>query len=107
MSEENFSYRQIFKATSIFGGVVCYTGTLGSFFTLKSSPHLLTMTFKSYDYTLSFLFLSMTLFFCQFTLGKDTVLVNTRKLNRLTYANMSSSFLLLIITLPLHFFHKL
>ncbi|WP_262148667.1 oligosaccharide flippase family protein [Chryseobacterium foetidum] len=182
MSEENSSYRQIFKATSIFGGVqvfnilismirskfiaillgpsgmgiagllsstvaiissltsfglgtisvkdiasaneqkdnkkllyavavlnrlVWYTGALGTVFTLVLSPYLSKLTFDSYGYTWSFIFLSVTLFLGQLTLGKDAVLQGTRELKWLAYANMLSSLLSLIITLPLYFFYGL
>lgn len=180
MSEENSSYRQIFKATSIFGGVqafniiisiirskfiavligpaglglyqlftstlglissvtsfglgassikdialaneqqdrskllnvisvlnklVWYTGGLGMVLTLLLSPYLSKLTFDNYDYTWSFIFLSITLFLGQLTLGKDAVLQGTRQLKWLAYANMSSSLIALLITFPLYYIY--
>lgn len=90
---------------SIVNKLVWFTGILGMILTLVLSPLLSKLTFNSYQYTWSFILLSVTLFFSQLTLGKDAVLQGTRKLKWLAYANMISSVVSLVITLPLYFLY--
>ncbi|MDY0933034.1 oligosaccharide flippase family protein [Chryseobacterium sp. CFBP8996] len=96
---------KLLKTSAILNKLVLYTGILGTIITLVLSPILSKITFDNYQYTWLFIFLSITLFFGQLTLGKDAVLQGTRQLKRLAYANMLSSFISLIITLPLYFFY--
>lgn len=104
-ANERKNNTKLLKTSAILNKLVLYTGTLGTVITLVLSPILSKITFDNYEYTWSFILLSITLFFGQLTLGKDAVLQGTRQLKNLAYANMLSSFISLIITLPLYFLY--
>ncbi|MGN7990530.1 O-antigen translocase [Pedobacter sp. 22226] len=106
-AHENKNNEELLKISSILNKLVWYTGALGAIITLVLSPLLSKITFDNYQYTWSFILLSITLFLGQLTLGKDAVLQGTRQLKWLAYANMLSSFISLIITLPLYFLYGL
>lgn len=97
----------LLKISSVLNKLVWYTGGLGMILTAALSPFLSKLTFNTYDYTWSFVFLAVTLFLGQLTLGKDAVLQGTRQLKWLAYANMCSSTLSLLVTFPLYFIYGL
>lgn len=97
--------RKLVEVISIVNKLVWFTGILGMILTLVLSPVLSKLTFGNYQYTWSFILLSVTLFFSQLTLGKDAVLQGSRQLKWLAYANMISSVVSLVITLPLYFLY--
>lgn len=105
VANENQNKRRLLHVISIVNKLVWLTGAFGMILTLVLSPLLSKLTFDNYDYTWSFIFLSITLFLGQLTLGKDAVLQGTRQLKWLAYANISSSVVSLLITLPLYFLY--
>lgn len=104
-AKESGDSTQLLQTTSVLNKLVWFTGILGVLLTLFLSPLLSKLTFNTYDYTWSFILLSITLFFAQITLGKDAVLQGTRQLKWLAYANMLSSSVSLIVTLPLYYIY--
>ena len=104
-ANEQGDQARLLKISSVLNKLVWYTGGLGMILTAALSPFLSKLTFNTYDYTWSFVFLSVTLFLGQLTLGKDAVLQGTRQLKWLAYANMCSSTLSLLVTFPLYFIY--
>ncbi len=83
--------------------LVWVTGTLGTFIMLLLSPWLSQLTFGNRDYTLAFIWISITLLFTQLSTGQIALLQGIRKLQYLAKASLSGSVLGLIITLPLYY----
>lgn len=83
--------------------VVWITGCLGALVTLCLSPWLSQFTFGNKDYTLAFVWLSITLLLSQLSSGQMVMLQGMRKLKHLARANIYGSALGLIITIPIYY----
>jgi O-antigen/teichoic acid export membrane protein len=83
---------------------VWITGSLGGVLTLALSPWLSELTFGNRDYTLAFIWLSITLLFQQITSGQLVVLQGMRKLQYLAKANLIGSATGLLISIPIYYF---
>jgi O-antigen/teichoic acid export membrane protein len=94
---------QISAVVTVLRRLVWITGILGTLVTLLFSSWLSQLTFGNKDYTLAFVWISVTLLLKQLTSGQLVVLQGLRKLKYLAKANLSGSFLGLIITLPLYY----
>jgi len=79
------------------------TGTLGTLVMLVLSPWLSQLTFGNSEYTLAFIWISITLLFTQLTTGQLVILQGMRKLQYLAKASLIGSALGLIITVPLYY----
>jgi O-antigen/teichoic acid export membrane protein len=84
--------------------LVWITGTFGALLTLFLSPWLSQLTFGSHDYTIAFIWISITLLFTQLTSGQIALLQGMRRLQYLAKANLMGSILGLITTVPLYYF---
>jgi O-antigen/teichoic acid export membrane protein len=87
--------------------LVWITGLIGLIVTAILSPWLSELSFGNKNYTLAYIWLSATLLFNQLTNGQLVVLQGLRKLNYLARANLSGSFIGLIITLPLYYIWRI
>ena len=96
--------RKVSYTAAILNKLIWWTGIFGVAAMLSLSPILSKITFDTYEYTWSFILLSVTLFLGQVVLGKNAILQGTRKLKWLAYANVLSSVIALIATLPLYYF---
>ncbi len=85
--------------------LVWITGLLGTVLTLILSQWLSKITFGNTDYTLAFVWISITLLFKQVSTGQLVLLQGLRKIQYLAKANLSGSILGLIITVPLYYFY--
>lgn len=85
--------------------LVWITGILGTIVTLVLSSWLSKITFGNTEYTLAFIWISITLLMKQITTGQFVLLQGLRKLQFLAKANLSGSFLGLIITVPLYYLY--
>jgi len=85
--------------------LVWITGTLGTVVTLILSSWLSKITFGNTEYTLAFVWISITLLLKQLTTGQLVILQGLRKLQYLAKANLLGSFLGLIITVPIYYFY--
>lgn len=83
---------------------VWITGTLGTIITLLLSSWLSLLTFGNKDYTVAFIWISITLLFKQLTSGQLVVLQGLRKLKFLAKANLAGSSLGLVIIIPLYYY---
>jgi O-antigen/teichoic acid export membrane protein len=82
---------------------VWITGMLGTLIMLILSPWLSQLSFGNYDYTLAFIWISISLLFSQLSTGQLVILQGMRKLQYLAKANLIGSSLGLIITVPLYY----
>lgn len=89
---------------AVFRKLVWITGLLGALITLLLSPWLSQIVFKSRDYTISFIWISITLLFNQLTSGQLVLLQGMRKLKYLAKANLFGSIIGLVLTIPLYYF---
>jgi O-antigen/teichoic acid export membrane protein len=79
------------------------TGLLGMLITVVFSSWLSQLTFGNRNYTMAFIWISITLLFNQLCDGQLVILQGLRKLQYLAKANMSGSLLALFITIPLYY----
>lgn len=86
---------------------VWITGSLGAILTLVLSPWLSQLTFGNRDYTLAFIWISLTLLFQQITSGQLVVLQGMRKLQYLAKANMTGSVIGLFISVPIYYYFRI
>ena len=83
--------------------LVWITGILGALVTLVLSPWLSQFTFGNKDYTIAFIWISITLLLNQLSTGELVVLQGLRKLKQLAKANVYGSFAGLVISIPLYY----
>jgi len=83
--------------------LVWITGLAGSIITIVLSPLLSELTFGNKDYTLAFIWISVTILFNQLSVGQIVLLQGLRKLQYMARASLSGSILGLLITVPLYY----
>jgi O-antigen/teichoic acid export membrane protein len=84
---------------------VWITGTLGALVTLLCAPWLSNLTFGNSDYTLAFVWISITLLFNQLSSGQLAVLQGIQQLNYLAKSSVFGSLLGLLINIPLYYLY--
>lgn len=99
-------YRIAVVVTS-FRRLMLITGILGTLITLILSPWLSEWTFGNRDYTLPFMYISITLLFTQLSAGQLAILQGLRKLNYLAKANVIGNIFSLVVTVPLYYFYEM
>ncbi|WP_040278855.1 oligosaccharide flippase family protein [Psychroserpens damuponensis] len=87
--------------------VVWFTGLFGVIITLILSPLLSYLAFDGYEYTLAFVWISISLLFNQLSEGQLAILQGFRKLKLLAKANLLGNLFGLLISLPLYYFFRL
>lgn len=95
--------KRIAVVISVLRRLVWITGFLGAFVTFAFSPLLSQFTFGNKEYTVAFMWISVTLLFSQLSSGELVVLQGLRKFNALAKANVYGSLVGLIITIPLYY----
>lgn len=83
------------------------TGIVGTLITLMLSPFLSEIAFKNKEFTFSFIWISLAVLFKQLTIGDLAILQGLRKLNKLAKVNLVSSFVSVLIAVPLYYFFGL
>ncbi len=91
----------------VFRRLVWITGILGALVTLILSTWLSQFTFGNRNYTLLFIWLSVTLIFNQLTNGQNVLLQGMRKLQYLAKANMAGSVTGLLVSVPIYYFWRI
>ncbi len=91
----------------VFRRLVWITGLLGTILAIILSPWLSQLTFGNKDYTLAFIWISVTLLFQQLSSGQLVILQGMRQLKQLAKANLAGSVLGLLVTLPLYYFYRI
>ncbi len=105
ISEANATddHNRIVTVIAVLRRLVWITGILGAVFTLVFSPWLSQFTFGNKDYTIAFIWISVTLLLNQLSTGELVVLQGLRKLKQLAKANVYGSFAGLVISIPLYY----
>lgn len=91
------------RIVTVLRKLVWFTGLLGMLCVIGFSPVLSKTSFGNYDYTLSFIFLSVILLFHQLSGGQNVILQGTRRLKYLARASVWGSLLGLVICVPLYY----
>ena len=95
--------KRIGTVVAVFRRLVWITGVIGTLFTLAFAPWLSELTFGNKDYTIAFIWISVTLLFSQITSGQLVVLQGMRKLQYLAKANLAGSAFGLITSVPIYY----
>lgn len=98
---------RIATVVTVFRRLVWITGLLGTILAIILSPALSQLTFGNKNYTLAFIWISITLLFSQLSSGQLVVLQGMRQLKQLAQANLAGSALGLLVTLPLYYFYRI
>ena len=86
----------------VLNRVVWITGGLGALLTIIFSKFLSVKTFGDSSYTFGFIWLALAVLFSQLSSGRMAILQGTRQLKQLAKANLLSSFLGLMVSVPLY-----
>lgn len=86
-----------------FKKLVWVTGLFGVIVTILISPMLSKYSFGNYDYTIPFIFLSITLLLQQLSAGQSVLLQGTRKLKHLAKSSILGSTIGLLISVPIYY----
>lgn len=105
VSEANGSGNQarVNRIVTVLRKLVWFTGLLGTLCVIVFSPLLSKTSFGNYDYTLSFIFLSVILLLNQLNGGQHVLLQGTRRLKYLARSSVLGSLLGLFICVPLYY----
>lgn len=94
---------RISRIVSVLRRLVVCTGLLGMLTTVIFSPLLSKGSFGSFDYTIPFIFLSVTLLFDQMSAGQKVKLQGLRKLKDLAMCSLIGVTFSLFITVPIYY----
>ena len=83
--------------------LILITGLFGSLVTIIFSSWISEFTFGNRDFTIAFVWISVSVFFTQVSSGQIVLLQGMRKLEYLAKANLYGSFLGLFITIPIYY----
>ncbi len=97
---------EVSNVISVLQRLIWVTGLLGTIVTAVLSPWLSQLTFGNKDYTLAFIWISVTLLFQQLSNGYSAILQGLRQLKFLAKANVIGALIGLIITVPLYYFFQ-
>ena len=99
--------KKVGTVVSVFRRLVWLTGILGTLVTLILAPWLSEITFGNREYTLGFIWISITLLITQVKDGQLALLQGMRRLQYLAKANLAGTTSSLIISIPLYYFFRL
>lgn len=94
---------RIGKTVAVLRKLVWVTGILGMVVTMVFSPVLSKTLFGNYDYTVSFILLSIILLLTQLSNGQKVVLQGMRKLQFLAKSTAIGATIGLLVTVPLYY----
>ncbi|MGV6829956.1 MAG: O-antigen translocase [bacterium] len=87
--------------------LVWFTAILGALVTIIFAKYLSSIAFGNQEYTFSFVWLSLAVIFNQLATARLSILQGKRKLKQLANANVLSSFLSVLIVVPIYYFYRL
>lgn len=96
--------QRINKVVATLRKLVWITGLLGTFVVVLLSPVLSKSSFGNYDYTIPFIFLSVTLLFHQLSAGQSVLLQGLRRLRHLAVSGVLGSLFGLFFSIPIYYF---
>ncbi len=94
---------RVITVITVLRRLVWITGILGALVTLIFSPLLSQFTFGNKEYTLAFVWISITLLLNQLSTGELVLLQGLRRLQQLAKANVYGSLAGLVISIPLYY----
>lgn len=106
-ANETENKERIARTVVVVKRLVWFTGIFGALLTLVFSSFLSQVAFGNKDYTIAFIWLSMTLLLKQLASGEFVVLQGLRKLKELAKANVVGSALGLMVSIPLYYYWRL
>ncbi|MCD2260097.1 oligosaccharide flippase family protein [Psychroserpens luteolus] len=107
LSDNQDDHNQVSEVVATIRKVVWFTGLLGVVVTIILSPLLSLLAFDNYEYTIGFIWISLSLLFNQLSSGQLALLQGFRKLKLLAKANLLGNFIALLVSLPLYYFFRL
>ena len=96
--------RKISLTASILRKLVWYTGIFGALITIIFSSSISELTFGNKNYSLAFVWLSITLLLNQISIGQTAVLRGMQKLQFMAKSSLWGSLLGLIVSVPIYYF---
>jgi O-antigen/teichoic acid export membrane protein len=93
------------KTVATFRRLVWITGLLGLLVTLITAQWLSKITFGNDDYTMAFIFISVTLLFTQLSAGQMVILRGMRKIQYMAKASLFGALIGLVTSIPLYYFY--
>jgi O-antigen/teichoic acid export membrane protein len=99
--------KRIAKTLGVVRMWVLFTGILGMVITLTLAPWLSKLTFGNFEYTISFIIISISLLLNAINGGQKALLQGLRRLKALAKTNIIGSALGLMTSLPLYYFYGL
>jgi len=94
---------RISRVITVFRRWIWATGLFGATITFFMAPWLSEWTFGNRDYTMAFIWLSITLLFGALSSGQTTLLHGLQKLKEMAMANMVGAVIGLAISIPLYY----
>lgn len=101
------SQYNVSKIIAVLKKILWLTGTAGALLMIVFSSFLSKITFANENYTIAFVWLSITLLLKQLSNGQIAILQGFQKLNFLAKANLWGSFTGLIISIPLYYYFRI
>ncbi|MGN6266939.1 MAG: oligosaccharide flippase family protein [Ginsengibacter sp.] len=95
--------RRISVVVTVLRRLVWVTGILGTIVTIVLSRWLSQITFGNKNYTIAFIWVSVTLLFTQLNKGQLVLLQGMRRIQYMAKASVTGNFLGLLITIPLYY----
>ncbi|BDU23581.1 oligosaccharide flippase family protein [Flavobacterium sp. GSB-24] len=105
ISENLDNENKVIRTVTIVRKLFLWTGILGALFTILFSSFLSFWTFGTYDYTWSFVFLSLYVLFTTITKSQQTILRGIRKIDYILKSGLIGSIAGLVISIPLFYFY--
>lgn len=102
-ANESNDFNRINKITTVFRRLVWITGLLGTISAFLLAPWLSELTFGNKEYTIAFMWLSVSLLLNQLASGQNVILQGTRQLKYLAKANLLGALIGLLISAPLYY----
>lgn len=106
ISENIENESKIIRTVTIVRKLFLWTGILGAMFTFFCSNFLSLWSFGTSDYSLSFIFLSLYVFFTTVTKGQQTIFRGIRRIDYILKSGIVGSIAGLLISFPLIYFYR-
>jgi len=103
----NSDEKGIERTIGVLKRLVWFTSIFGAIVMIISSPWLSEIAFKSKEYTVSIIWISIALIFKQLSSSQLAILQGLRKLRGLAKANLIGNFLGLLVTVPLYYYFRI
>lgn len=94
---------KIATVVSVLKRLVWITGLLGLVLTVIFSPYLSVLAFGNKDYTIAFIWISITLLLNQISIGQGALLRGMRKLKYMASSALSGSIIGLFVSIPIYY----